>query len=352
MGNADERTIRESSLFVKCKDSAYYSENRINTAAAAYGMGRGARGCRMNFELIDLKAFVAVAELGSFHRAAKLLNLSQPALSRRIQKLEETLGVALLERSTRHVALTMVGRDFIPKVQRLLDDFETSLLGISDLGPRSAGQIAIASVPTAVFYFLPRAIIGFSNAFPRIRIRILDLGANEGLEAVARGEADFGINFIGASHPDIDFTPLAADPFVLACRHDHPLASRQQVTWDELAPHRVIIVGRTSGNRALIDSALAQHGLKLNWSYEVTHLSGSLGLVEAGLGVALLPKLATPVSGHPIIRTVPLVHPKISRTIGVVRRHGAVLSPMAARFLEMLLGDLTHRPHLTEPIGP
>lgn len=292
----------------------------------------------MNFELVDLKAFVAVAELGSFVRAAKLLNLSQPALSRRIQKLEETLGVALFERSTRNVALTMVGRDLMPKVRRVLDDFESSLLGIGDLGVRSGGQVSIASVPTAVFYFLPNAIARFASAYPRVRIRILDLGANEGLEVVARGEADFGINFIGASHPEIDFTPLAEDPFVVACRHDHPLASQTAVAWEDLAAHRVITVGRTSGNRALIDNALAQHGLKLTWSYEITHLGSSLGLVEAGLGVAVLPKLATPASGHPIIRTIPLSYPKISRTIGVVRRHGAVLSPMAGRFLEMLLG--------------
>jgi DNA-binding transcriptional LysR family regulator len=243
----------------------------------------------------------------------------------------------LLERSTRHVALTMVGRDFIPKVRRLLDEFETSVLGIRDLGARSSGIISIASVPTAVFYFLPRTISRFSSAFPRIRIRILDVSANEGLEAVARGEADFGINFIGASHPEIEFTPLAEDPFVLACRHDHPLASRQKVTWKELAPHRVITVGRTSGNRALIDNALAQRGLKLNWAYEVTHLSGSLGLVEAGLGVALLPKLATPSTDHPVIRTIPLVQPEISRTIGIVRRHGGSLSPIAVQFLDMLL---------------
>jgi DNA-binding transcriptional LysR family regulator len=284
----------------------------------------------MNFELVDLRAFIAVSDLGSFHRAAKALNLSQPALSRRIQKLEESLGAPLLERSTRHVALTMVGRDFIPKVRRFLDEFETSVLSIR-------GLVSIASVPTAVFYFLPRAISRFSAAYPRIRIRILDVSANEGLEAVARGEADFGINFIGASHPDIDFMPLTEDPFVLACRRDHPLASRQQVTWKELEPHRVITVGRTSGNRALIENALTQQGLRLNWTYEVTHLSGSLGLVEAGLGVALLPKLATPAGDHPIIRTIPVVQPEISRTIGVVRRRGGVLSPTAAQFLEMML---------------
>jgi DNA-binding transcriptional LysR family regulator len=231
----------------------------------------------------------------------------------------------------------MVGRDFIPKVRRLLDEFETSVLGMRDLGARSRGQISIASVPTAVFYFLPRAISRFSSAFPRIRIRVLDLGANEGLEAVARGEADFGINFIGASHPEIEFTPLAEDPFVVACRSDHALALRQQVTWKELAAHRVITVGRTSGNRALIDNALAQHGLQLNWSYEVTHLSGSLGLVEAGLGVSVLPKLATPAADHPIIRSIPLVQPEIVRTIGIVRRRRAMLSPGATQFLEMLL---------------
>src|SRR5579871_679450 len=80
----------------------------------------------MNFELVDLKAFVAVADLGSFVRAAQALNLSQPALSRRIRKLEESLCAALLERTTRHVALTMFGRDFAPKVRRFLGEFETS----------------------------------------------------------------------------------------------------------------------------------------------------------------------------------------------------------------------------------
>lgn len=291
----------------------------------------------MNAELLDLKAFITVAETGSFVRTAKALNLSQPALSRRIQKLEESLGAPLLERSTRHVNLTMTGRDFLPKVRRLIDEFETSVLAIHDIGARSSGLVSVAAVPTAVFYFLPRAIGRFAEAYPRIRIRILDIGANEGLEAVARGEADFGINFIGASHAEIEFEKLVEDPFVLACRHDHPLALRKRVSWSEIVPHRIITVGRNSGNRALIDNALARHGLQLNWSYEVAHLSGSLGLVEAGLGIAVLPRLATPAAGHPIIHTVRLIEPEVSRTIGIVRRRGATLSPHASQFLKMLL---------------
>jgi DNA-binding transcriptional LysR family regulator len=294
-------------------------------------------GSLMNAELLDLKAFVTVAELGSFVRTAQALNLSQPALSRRIQKLEASLGAPLLERSTRHVKLTMVGRDFLPKVRRFVDELEASVLGISDLGARSSALVSIAAVPSAVFYFLPQAIARFSERYPRIRIRILDIGANEGLEAVARGEADFGINFIGASHPDIEFTRLVDDPFMLACRHDHPLASRKRVSWAELGSERVVTVGRNSGNRAIIDNALAEQGLQLAWAYEVAHLSGSLGLIEAGLGVAVLPRLATPPPGHPIIRRIRLIDPEVSRTIGTVRRRSAGLSPAANQFLNLLL---------------
>jgi DNA-binding transcriptional LysR family regulator len=298
----------------------------------------------MNAELLDLKAFVSVAELGSFVRTAQALNLSQPALSRRIRKLEDALGAPLLERSPRHVALTMVGRDFLPKVRHFIDELENATLSIRDLGRSGTGLITIAAVPTAVFYFLPAAIARFSADHPRIRIRILDVGANQGLDAVQRGEADFGINFLGATHADIDFTRLAEDPFVLACRKDHPLARRKQVAWHELADQRVITVGRTSGNRALIDNALAQRGTQLNWAYEVTHLSGSLGLVEAGLGVAILPKLATPAGDHPVIRTVALVDPEVTRTIGVIRRHGSSLSPAAGRFLALLLDAWRRKP--------
>jgi DNA-binding transcriptional LysR family regulator len=291
----------------------------------------------MNTELLDLKAFVFVAELRSFARTAKALNLSQPALSRRIQKLEESLGAPLFERSTRHVNLTMIGRDFLPKMRHVIDEFETSVLAIRDLGARSSGLVSVAAVRTAVIYFLPSVIGRFAEAYPRIRVRILDVGANEGLEAVVRGEADFGINFIGASHAEVEFQRLLEDPFVLACRQDHPLASRHEVSWAELALQRVITVGQNSGNRALVDTALARRGIQLDWTYEVAHLSVSLGLVEAGLGIAVLPRLAAPAANHPTIRTMRLTEPEISRTIGIVCRRGAPPSPHASQFLRMLL---------------
>lgn len=291
----------------------------------------------MNYDLQDLRAFVKIAEFGSFHEAAQWLHLSQPALTRRMQKLEDNLGIQLLDRTTRRVSLTAVGRDFLPKARRLLDDFENSILGIRELAERQSGVVTLACIPTAAFYFLPTVIKEYNREYPKIRIRILDLSGNEGLESVMRGEADFGINITGGQQPEVDFLPLIDDPFVLACRRDHELAQRERVGWRELEPFRLIGVGRSSSNRMLLDHALADLTWRPRWFYEVQHLSTSLGLVEAGLGVSVLPGLAMPGDDHPILVSRPLVEPVVTRKIGLVRRHGASLSPAADKFVGLLL---------------
>lgn len=291
----------------------------------------------INFESLDLRAFLTVVEQESFHRAAATLNLSQPALSRRIQKLEAEIGAPLLERTTRRVALTAMGREFLPLVRRMLDEFDNSLFAMRQLGQRQAGQVTIACVPTAAFYFLPRVIARFNEQYPNVRFSILDLSANDGLRSVAHGEVEFGINLLGSAEPELSFDPLIEDPFVLACRRDHPLAERKSVDWADIEPYRLVTVSRASGNRTLLEAALVRARVHLHWFYEVTHLSTSLGLVEAGLGISVLPQLATPQGEHPIIVTRPIGNPQVSRTIGVVRRRGRPLSPAAQRFFDILM---------------
>lgn len=291
----------------------------------------------MDYDLQDIRAFVKIAEMGSFHEAADLLHLSQPALTRRIKKLEQGLGTPLLDRTTRRVSLTSVGRDFLPKARRLLDDFEDSIMSIRELAERQIGQVTLACIPTAAFYFLPSVIRLYNEQYPKIRIRLLDLSANDGLEAVLRGEADFGINMMSGQHPDIEFVSLVNEPFVLACRRDHPLANRETVRWAELSEYRLIGVGRMSGNRMLLDHALSGQSWRPKWFYEVQHLSTSLGMVEAGLGVSTVPSLAMPTTEHPTLVSVPLIDPIVNRSLGLVRRRGASLSPAAEKFVSMLL---------------
>jgi DNA-binding transcriptional LysR family regulator len=290
----------------------------------------------MNFDLADLRAFVAVAELNSFRAAAESIHLSQPALSRRIEKLEEALGIRLFDRTTRSVSLTAVGRDFSRKARALLDDLDNSLLSMRGVAATQFGEIVLACVPSAVYYFLPKVLLDFHREYPRIRVRIIDEGANAALESVVRGEADFGINIIGTQEPEIDFHPILTEPFIAACRRDHPLAEKCQVTWAELSQYDYMTVDRSSGNRLLIDNALARANVRLTWCYEARHVLTLIGLVEAGLGVAVVPRLSMPQGEHAKLTSVQLAEPTVERTVGLVRRRGRELSPAARQLYQLI----------------
>jgi len=291
----------------------------------------------VNLDVHGLQAFARIAELGTFQKAAKALFLSQSALSRRISKLEADLGVRLLDRTTRRVRLTAVGRDFLPQARRLIEELETSISGLRDMAKHGSGQVVLACVPTAAMHILPPVIRDYSAKHPDNRIRIFDVHANEVLQAVLRGEAEFGLTLSGPDEPEIETEALFDDPFVLACHRDHPLAKRKTVKWAELAAHRVITVGRMSGNRALLDFGLPGNLPQQRWTYEVQHsFSTGLGLVEAGIGVIAVPMLALAGRKNSALVSRPLVDPKLTRTLAVIRRRGVTLSPAAQEFLAML----------------
>lgn len=290
----------------------------------------------MNFDLADLRAFVAVAQLNSFRAAAESIHLSQPALSRRIEKLEAALGIRLFDRTTRSVSLTAVGRDFSYKARALLDDLENSLLSMREVAASQLGEIVIACVPSAVYYFLPQVLKDYHEQYPRIRVRVIDDSANAVLESVTRGEADFGINIIGTQEPEIDFHAILTDPFVVACRRDHPLAARDKVDWAELGQYDYLTVDKSSGNRLLLDLALGGTDVRLSWCYEAKHISTLIGLVEAGLGVAAVPRISMPSGEHATLTTVALAAPTVERTVGLISRRGRALSPSARKLYQLI----------------
>ncbi|MBO1081563.1 LysR family transcriptional regulator [Roseomonas haemaphysalidis] len=290
----------------------------------------------MAIDLDQLRAFVAVAEAQSLTRAMEVLHLSLPAISRRLSSLEEELGIALLTRTTRRVTLTQTGREFLPRARRLLDELEESLLGIRETAARRRGLVTIACIPTAAYYFLPATLADFARRFPHVRVRVMDLSADGVTDAVAGGGVEFGIGMEGAVHPEVEFRALRRDPFVLACRRDHPLARKRGLRWEDLADEVLVGVSRRSGNRLILDRALLPRGIQPNWRYEAEHLSTSLGLVEAGLGVAVVPRLALPRGPHPVLVARPLGEPRIDRATGVVLKRGAEPGPAARALLDLL----------------
>ena len=108
---------------------------------------------------------------------------------------------------------------------------------ISGIGERQRGQVTMSSIPTVAIYFLPKVIKHFNQQYPLVRIPVLDRSPQEALECVIRGEAEFGINMIGSTETEVMFTPVMDDPYVLACRRDHPLARKRNLSWHNLAYH-------------------------------------------------------------------------------------------------------------------
>ena len=283
----------------------------------------------MKLDTLGLEAFIAIADQGRFQKAARQLHITQTALTRRLQNFEDLLGVKLVERTTRSLALTDLGRAFLPQARRLMTDLTNALVEIRETGKAQRGDVSIACVPTVGVQYLPRVIQEYAARHPNNRIKILDHASSGVADAVLRREAEFGIHIAGPHHPELVSTPLVEDRFVLICRDDHPLASRKRVTWRQLESHPLIFVGAESGNRPLLDSALAAERPRLQAHYEVQRSSTAVGLVAAGVAAAIVPSLAIQKGTYPSLRVVPVTDPVVSRTLVLVTRKGTHLSPAA-----------------------
>jgi len=290
----------------------------------------------MKIDILGVQAFVAIADKGSFQNAADSLHVTQTAITQRLRKLEDFLGVTLVERTTRSIALSQIGRDFLPQARRLLEELGDALLEIRETGKAERGDVSIACVPTVGVQYLPRIMQEYSARYPNNRIKILDHASSAVADAVLRREAEFGINIAGAHHPELMTMPLLEDQYVLICHEDHPLAKRRRVAWRQLQPYPLIFAGQVSGNRALLDTALGANGLGLQSFYEVQRSSTAVGLVAERIAAAVVPRLAMQKGAYPNIRAIELVDPVVSRALVLVVRKTARLSPAAQALYDMI----------------
>lgn len=290
----------------------------------------------MKIDTLGVQAFIAIADHNSFQKAADALHISQTALTRRLQHLESVLGVKLIERTTRSVALTTIGHDFLPQAQRSLADLQTALVEILETGKAQRGDVSIACVPTAGVHYLPRIIQEYSTRHPNNRIKILDHASAGVADAVLRREAEFGINIAESRHPELKSIQLLRDQFALVCRDDHPLARKTGLRWKQLEPYPLIFAGNVSANRSLLDQALGTRSLKLQAFYEVQRSSTALGLVAEGVAAAVVPRLALQKGTYPRLHVIALRDPIVSRTLVLVSRKTAQLSPAAQALYDMI----------------
>jgi DNA-binding transcriptional LysR family regulator len=290
----------------------------------------------MRIDFLGLQAFLSIAERGSFQRAAAHLNLSQTALSHRMRKFEQDLGVALLTRTTRHVALTPSGHELLPRARRLMEELTESFAQLRTQGATRQETLAIGCLPTIATHYLPPILKEFTKTHPAVTVRIYDNSALEIAELVQAGTAEFGLTIVSTHLRGLDVRPLLREPFVLLCPAGHPFARQKSLTWGELAGTPLIRVSPQTGNRLLIDDALGSRRESLQWRFEVQHIASAVSLVLAGVGLTVVPRLAIDRAATPGLAEVRLRDPQITRTIGILTRRNASLSPAAADLMTLI----------------
>lgn len=290
----------------------------------------------MIHDLRHIRAFLAAARIGNFTRAAAELHISQSAFTVQIRQLEDALGVTLFDRSKRRVALTAAGRDVLVPLERVLVDAEAVVVQTRQLTGLRRGIVRIAALPSLAAELLPLTIHEFRQRYPGIMVEIRDVVAESVVESVRREDVDFGVGTRMRMDREITGSPLLEDRLCAFAPLGHLLARRDSVNLRDLVQHPLILTARDSSVRDILDRALRSEKLLLSPAFEVNHMSTAVGLVRAGLGIAVLPEAAVGAERAREIRRLLISRPSLSRRIEIIRRKDRSLSSAAGKMIEIL----------------
>jgi DNA-binding transcriptional LysR family regulator len=248
-------------------------------------------------ELRHLQHFIALAQEGSFTRAARKVNIVQSGLSNSIKELEEELGTRLVERTTRKVSITETGMRFLPHARATLASLEGAVQSVRFRGGAVRGQLRLGILQNFDTYLeLAPLLKRFRSAFPMVDVSVRVLISDTVPGLVRSGEIDLSFHVIVDKDqwPGIQLIPYMQDRLVAICPSDHPLASRSSVTIETLSKEIFVDLTRDRALRRLIDKVFAQHHLRRTTAFEVSEIETAMQFVSNGLGVAIVPSaLAT-----------------------------------------------------------
>ncbi|WP_245316507.1 LysR family transcriptional regulator [Mesorhizobium wenxiniae] len=286
----------------------------------------------MRIALRHIEAFLAVAEHSNFSTASRNLNVAQPALSQAVKDLEAELGLRLFDRTTRRVELTAAGVEFQGSASKIMEDLEHAVQNVRDLAARRRGRIRVAAPPLLSSVILPQAIAAFHNDFPGITIELIDKGTEEIVASVAAGNADCGLGTFSPTDEGIERTLLMRDNLMLFCPEGHPVLEKAAVSWTDLRDLPLIALTRSSGIRLLVDMATEAAELSAKPAFEVSLITTALALVEAKLGVSVLPTYALAAARHYAVSARPLGNPVVTRDVVMIHASGRSISPAVVSF--------------------
>lgn len=285
----------------------------------------------------QLRAFIAVAETGSFTAAAGTLSLTQSALSVLVRELEAEVGVRLFDRHTRGVLLTDAGREFQPRVQRMLADLNDAVASIAELGARKRGLVRLVAPQLIASAVLPDVIAAYRKKYPGVEVLLKDALPEHLLEPIATGTADLAFGHELPHDETVRGSVFLEDPFWLVCRRDDPLGRCRKVGWADIAGRTFIGPTRDFRQRlqATLDPA-TRATMAAAQGQDVSYLTTALGLVMAGEGITVGPSYAARLVRAYGLCMIELGAPVFKRKISVYQAVRREPTPAAAAFVETL----------------
>ncbi|WP_130578630.1 LysR family transcriptional regulator [Bradyrhizobium sp. Leo170] len=280
----------------------------------------------MNITSQDLHIFLTLAQEKNFTRAAARCGLSQSAFSTRISSLEHALGAKLFDRTTRRVEMTPDGEVFEPFAHQLHADLSDVIQIFRDRAARRRGRVSIAALPSVSAGWMPKILSRFAARHPNVQLSLTDAMAETCVSLVRNGDVDFALSTLDGAE-DLDGQVVATDHFYLVCRKDHELLSKKKIAAADIASYPFIHLTRNSSVRRALDAAFER--VKLKAHLEANYMATLAGMVEAGLGITIVPSLSLHQFERPTLGVRILQAPRISRPIYLIRRRGRTLSAAA-----------------------
>ena len=288
--------------------------------------------------LHQLELFVAVAEHGSYTRAAEALYISQPSVSARIRDLEASLGQQLFEQVGRRIYLTDAGQELRERAETILQQVAEARRALDEIQGLQRGSLRVVATTTVGSYVLPALLGRFHRVYPGIALALDVTNWSRAVELLRRGRMDLAVLGPTEEMDDMDVTDFMHNELVVAAAPTHPLAGRRQISFAELATYPVLVREEGSGTRADTERLFADHGLRPIVAMELRHSAAIKQGVAAGLGVALLSRQALGLHlATGALVTLDVEGLPMRREWHIVHLRGRRLPRAAAAFKEMLL---------------
>jgi DNA-binding transcriptional LysR family regulator len=282
----------------------------------------------------NLKAFITVANCGSFSESAEQLYLTQSAISKRIAQLEQQIGKKLFDRIARQVTLTEAGKELLPRARRILQEYENALQAINDLSGEASGTLRLAISHHLGLHRLPPILKQFAQQYPSVTLDIEFMDSEKAYEQVLHGQSEVAVITLALeSHHNIHSKKIWNDPLRFICAQDHQLASLKQPQLKDLAEYPIILPGLNTYTGRIIQNLFQQEGIPLQAPMSTNYLETISTMVEIGLGWSVLPET--------LVRdlyVMPLKSITIERELGYIHHMKRSLSNAAVAFLGLIDG--------------